>query len=535
MQELFGITLQDGDWFLAAAGAIGIYALIVAAISQSKLMEEHQITTWGPVIFVRTKRWIRLLDTLARPRRLWRSLATAGVPLVLAGMLLFFLMLMLMNYIMIREPPEPGSYNAPRNILLIPGVNQYIPFVWGWIAIVVTMVVHEFSHGILCRVEGIRVKSMGALFLLAPLGAFVEPDEEELFGTDKKPAIATRSARIRILSAGVISNFVVASIVLILLFGPVLGTLSASDKVVVADVERRSSGDTAGFQKGMMVAGEDGSSLQQLYKHLQGSGILETSDGRSQTSRRLDGDPARGVMVVSTFEGSPAQAAGMPESFVITGIDGKIIENLTAFKDSMNSTVPGQIISLKTNLGTYKVNLTEKGDGTGMIGIALSGDAIYMDGVTFQEFHAGPFLEGLRSLPSRGLAGLYIFLGLPFSGVPGYIGDGFQGFSGSLSMYFNPTDWAAPLGSKIFWIADLLFWIGWINLYAGLFNCLPAVPLDGGHIFRDLVGSVFDRAVNDPARAEKMTSTVVTFLSWLIISSLLYSVIGPYLAHGIPG
>ena len=98
-----------------------------------------------------------------------------------------------MTYYMIQEPPLPSSYNAPRNILLIPGLNEYIPFVWGWIALFVTMVVHEFAHGILSRVEGVRVKSMGIVAVLfAPIAAFVEPDEEDLFGSKDKPAMVSK-------------------------------------------------------------------------------------------------------------------------------------------------------------------------------------------------------------------------------------------------------------------------------------------------------------------------------------------------------
>ncbi|MDM7935153.1 MAG: site-2 protease family protein, partial [Methanothrix sp.] len=82
-------------------------------------------------------------------------------------------------------------------------------------------------------------------------------------------------------------------------------------------------------------------------------------------------------------------------------------------------------------------------------------------------------------------------------------------------------------GVRFFWIANLLLWIGWINLYAGLFNCLPAVPLDGGHIFRDLVQASFERLV-DVQQAERMTRTVVAFLAWLVLTSLVITIMAPY-------
>ena len=181
-------------------------------------------------------------------------MATAGVPLVILCMIYFLMLVLIMTYLIIQEPPLPSSYNAPRNILLIPGLNEYIPFVWGWIALFVTMVVHEFAHGILARVEGVRVKSMGIVALLiAPIAAFVEPDEEELFGTKEKPPLVSKSARIRILSAGVISNFMVAIVAMALFFGPVIGSISPVDRVIVVDVLDGSAAQAAGFENGMTL------------------------------------------------------------------------------------------------------------------------------------------------------------------------------------------------------------------------------------------------------------------------------------------
>ena len=125
------------------------------------------------------------------------------------------------------------------------------------------------------------------------------------------------------------------------------------------------------------------------------------------------------------------------------------------------------------------------------------------------------------------LQGFTYMLSLPFVGIPGFTQKGFPGFSGWLTTVFEPTGWAEPFGDKFFWIANLLLWIGWINLYAGLFNCLPAVPLDGGHIFRDLVQTGFERVVK-PKEAEKLTRTAVALLAWLVLTSLLITVIAPF-------
>lgn len=241
-------------------------------------------------------------------------------------------------------------------------------------------------------------------------------------------------------------------------------------------------------------------------------------------------------MVASIFEDSPAASAGLPAKSVITKIDGADIVNLEGFRSKMNATHPGQIIAVTTgDLNTYSINLTENDNAnsvtnrtnSGFIGIGISGDAVYLGGAAFQQAPSKQFLQVLRVIPYSGLQGFTYMLSLPFSGIPGFTQKGFPGFSGWLTTIFEPSGWAEPLGGKFFWLANLLLWIGWINLYAGLFNCLPAVPLDGGHIFRDLVQSGFERIVK-PHEAEKLTRTVVALLAWMVLTSLLITLVAPF-------
>jgi membrane-associated protease RseP (regulator of RpoE activity) len=377
---------------------------------------------------------------------------------------------------------------------------------------------------------------MGLAFLLAPIAAFVEPDEEELFGTERREAKASRGARIRILAAGVTSNFLVAGIAMALFFGPVIGAISPLDRVVAADIQNGSAGDLAGFQRNMVLLqanGRDVNDLEQLYRALtRVPSELRVLYEDRQADLALKGDPVRGIMVASIFEGSPASEAGMPPRTVISGIDGLPITGLEDFRMIMNSTNPGQEITVATaDGGSYQLRLASKPDGTSLIGIGISGNALYLGGVTFQEFPAGRFLSSLEAIPRSGFTGLAALLSLPFAGIPGFTEKGFPGFSGWITNVFQPAGWAAPLGPRFFWIANLLLWVGWINLYAGLFNCLPAVPLDGGHIFRDLIQGGFERVVN-VRQAERLTRTVVALLAWLVLTSLLITVFAP-LSHGL--
>ena len=531
------------DWLFIAAALIGLYSILLLPLRDSEIWRSRGISV-GSVLgiplamFFRTNRGLNLLDRLSRPKRFWRIVASAGIPMVILSMTYFLMLVLAMTYYMIQEPPLPSSYNAPRNILLIPGLNEYIPFVWGWIALFVTMVVHEFAHGILSRVEGVRVKSMGIVAVLfAPIAAFVEPDEVELFGNKDKPAKVSKGARIRILSAGVISNFIVAAVAMGLFFGPVIGSISPVDRLIVVDVQDGSAAEKAGFESGMVlldVNGDETRSLEQFYGDLGSSrASMKVLYNDREQIIPISGEMARGIMVASIFKGSPAEAAGLPARSLITRIDGMEIVNLEGFRKQMNMTRPGQIIAITTGKGnTYQVNLTAKEanaseDRGGFIGIGISGNAVLSGGAIFQEAPARQFLQVLKAIPGSGMQGFTYMLSLPFAGIPGFTQKGFPGFSGWLTAVFEPSGWAEPLGSKFFWIANLLLWIGWINLYAGLFNCLPAVPLDGGHIFRDLVQSGFEKIVR-PQEAERFTRTTVAILTWLVLSSLLITLIAPF-------
>jgi len=536
------LQLDSVDWLLIAVALIGLYSILLFPLKNSEEWRSRGVSVGSLLgiplaIFFRTTRGLNLLDKLARPKTFWRLVASAGIPLVILSMTYFLMLVLIMTYYMIQEPPMPSSYNAPRNILLIPGLNEYIPFAWGWIALFVTMVVHEFAHGILSRVEGVRVKSMGIVaVLIAPIAAFVEPDEEELFGNKDKPPKVSRGARVRILSAGVISNFIVAAVAMALFFGPVIGSISPVDRLMVVDVQNGSAAQAEGFESSMVLLDVNGNrdlSLDQFYSDLGASSasMRVLYDDREQILS-LSGEPARGIMVASIFQDSPAEVAGLPARSVISRIDGTEIVNLEGFRKHMNTTRPGQIIAITTGQGnTYQVNLTAKEaaseDSGGFIGIGISGNAVLLGGVIFQEAPARQFLQVLKALPSSGMQGFTYMLSLPFAGIPGFTQKGFPGFSGWLTAVFEPSGWAEPLGAKFFWIANLLLWIGWINLYAGLFNCLPAVPLDGGHIFRDLVQSGFERIVR-PQEAERFTKTTVAILTWLVLTSLLITLIAPF-------
>ncbi len=125
-----------------------------------------------------------------------------------------FVALLLSSFSILIDTANYLFFGAEKEIsqgvtLLLPGIN--IPFLEGVLALIVILIVHEFSHGILAIAEKIKVKSMGIVsFGTVPIGAFVEPDEKMLERAGNK----TLS---RVLVAGVASNFIFSIIFFTLL------------------------------------------------------------------------------------------------------------------------------------------------------------------------------------------------------------------------------------------------------------------------------------------------------------------------------
>ena len=188
------------DWFLILGVIIACYAALAYYIKTWNLWPDH-VTFYGPILAIRTNR-VEFFDWFARYRRFFRFYGTIGVIMVIVVSVLMTAMLFLSLQATIVTKPEPSAVNELRNVLAIPGVNDFIPLTIAVIAgLIITMVIHEFGHAILCRIEGIRVKTMGILIPVIPIGAFVEPDEED---QEKTKGLA----KMRMFGAGITNNIV---------------------------------------------------------------------------------------------------------------------------------------------------------------------------------------------------------------------------------------------------------------------------------------------------------------------------------------
>ena len=201
-----------------------------------------------PLIIIKTQKGQSLLETLSKFRFIsilsWISLILMPIFSILA---VSILLLTASLYLSFPEVREIARETGPQGALLIPGINPYLPIIYGWIAIFIGLVIHELSHGVIARAVDIPVRSSGIMFFLfLPIGAFVEVDDTKLDSVSFKKSG-------RIIAAGAGSNIVVGLMALILLVGVVNTMEPVADGLPVSKIVVDSPANMAGLLPGDII------------------------------------------------------------------------------------------------------------------------------------------------------------------------------------------------------------------------------------------------------------------------------------------
>jgi membrane-associated protease RseP (regulator of RpoE activity) len=106
-------------------------------------------------------------------------------------------------------------YNRPAIAVpvtpVLPGINvslRHVPYLF--LAMVITLMLHEVAHGIIAWSEGIPINNIGLFLAVIIPGAFVEPDEEKFNDAEDL-------AKLRVLASGSLANLATAIICMIIL------------------------------------------------------------------------------------------------------------------------------------------------------------------------------------------------------------------------------------------------------------------------------------------------------------------------------
>lgn len=394
-----------------------------------------------PLLLVRTKRGLGLLERIGQ----WRATRWLGW-LVLAIMPLIAaigLYVILQTVSVIISNAMARSYVrsiTPLANLLIPGLNPYLPIVYGWVALVIGLVAHEAAHGVLARSLKFPVKSAGLLLLIIiPIGAFVEVDDKELRKGRSKDSG-------RVLAAGPGMNVVVAVAslaALLLVLGSVAPVVSG---VGVTIVVKDYPVDKAGILPGDIIYGINGKPVSSVEQTVQALGDMKPGDN-------------------------------------ITLDVAKILDRTT--------------ISKQTYVVEAVESPIEKGKG-------------------YMGFHGVGLQDSLEDYRSFGRVSPFVYLVWPTLSssnqeiIP---------FSDTMQKFYTSS-----FGPQFVIIANIFFWIWFINFNLAIFNALPIYPLDGGQAFRTLVQAVVGKSIG-----EKMVFRVTLSVTLVVVGLVISMLFFPYL------
>jgi len=409
----------------------------LASKDESKDAGQRRVEFGFPILTVRTKLFSKLFDKLGSLRfsRLISWVALVIVPIVAGlGLYLVFSSLLVLLW-------NPAAGDAAREAglgayLLLPGINPFLPLAYGWFGIVCAIAIHEGAHGVAARSLGLDVKSSGLLFFLViPIGAFVDVDEDQL----KK---ASGKVSSRVMAAGVGGNVVVAAVCLI--------------------------------------------------------GVLAVVGGLAPV---IDG-----VYVYEVDQGLPAEAAGLLPKDILVSVDNLRVDSMVDLRTVLDNKTLGDQVEVTVARGDMW-----KGRFSTVVNLTIS------ENKTVMGIRVGDLLieERLRAYQNVTFETVSMYL------IPPALASGLVPFSDALTPFYTHSF----LGAQWPVIANLLFWLWFININLAVFNALPIYPLDGGRMFNIALKGVFKEK-----NREKLVSTITIGVTVTIIIVLVMTVAIPFIA-----
>jgi membrane-associated protease RseP (regulator of RpoE activity) len=512
---------------------------------------------YGVINLVRTRRFQALMDRLGA-NRISRPAGWILLYLMpVAAAIGFYLFLFELSILLSPRGAAVISYVrslGPLANLGLPGINPYLPIVDGWIALVIAMIIHEGAHGIVARSLGLPVKASGLIFFLfVPIGAFVDVDEIAL-----KTARESHSARVLAAGAGV--NLVLGVACLLLLLSLVSAMTPAVNGIAISQVSLPSPASKAGIIPGDFIVAVNG------IPYNDGSQFANTSWYRA----------GQNVSVTIWRHGTEIEVPLMvgARSNVTVSCENPMTVSLSysckAIVSDFLGKIEGKQISFGSNgAGTFNsTSCTISGNSCGVIYTPSSTQGspqtitATFNGTTYNLGSLGsvgvtvenPGQTAATSTSSAGSAAAARDPASALSSVPGYIGINTLSNAALKSVaatYSSPLQnpwqyvciptlptcqprvpfsdalsalYTSPLGPATSSVANLVYWIFFLNFNLAIFNALPIYPLDGGQAF--LVGV---KALGRGRLSEKAIMRITGAATLAVVALILGVLAGPYI------
>jgi len=229
---------------------------------------------------------------------------------------------------------------------------------------------------------------------------------------------------------------------------------------------------------------------------------------------------------MNVAEDGPADTAGIEPGMVVLELDGKTTDSNQDFSDSLEGKAY-QNVSVLVYDGdetrTFIVKLDNKfnhsedssDNGTGYMGV-YSRSTRHQ-----QQMLSHPIIEGEGA--GGKVQNFFLFISMPFQKL--------SPFPQEFIEQYEVNGPMSVLPEGAFWVlANICYWIFWLNLMVGLTNALPAVPLDGGYIFNDMADKFVEkyRPRMDAEQREKVVEKITIYFAFGILFLIIWQLVGPY-------
>lgn len=507
-----------------------LYVPTFIFVKRSKWCKEHGLVTSSVLIMLKTRWGIDLMTRLGKHKRFWRVCGVVSW-IVTAILMIGMVSILVIDMLIIPKMSSTAGLGVTY-VLAIPGINPVLPIVYGWIGLIIAMVVHEVAHGIQTKANDMDVENTGIIHCIVPLGAFVEPNNDQV-------QKCSRRARMDLYAAGITTNFFVAMITFILVFCGMTSGISSDygDNPAVFGIADSSPAFDSGIPNTSIILSitddtvtYETNSLSDFFDNITHCGTYSVTYNYKGTIETKD--VVLGTFIYKVMAGSPADQKHIEDGsmlYSITKIDSDrnpldgekevIIGSHLDFSKFMNNTKPGDNILVKwyeyddgvlgTELKESYINLGDK-NGIGYLGITTNTAGF---GFTTPN---NTIAKGINPFNGRDTVDQKLY------GLLSFVGNAFGGYS----PVPEATHWwydSNILPDDVFWVVmSLIFWIFWLNLVLGITNALPAVPFDGGFLFMGGLSFILEKfGMKDDEKRESLVERIGTAVTYVTLAMVV--------------